>query len=272
MKKISTSNIVENIRRQPFTKASIDHIQEAFQEPIAEILKTLTGSAAGVIVLNGLVDQDSGSDYDITAGSVFYNGEVYKVDAFAGTPPGGQVPVLVLETTYHADDPVRFTDNNEYNVHEIRKLKLQFGASGSGISNFNTLKRFFDELGELFTSGIKTDNIKLKYTTVTIPVWDMDANADYELDLGIAHSAIRRITVLITPDTLEGSGNRRYQLPYHDSAGTLDAWHSEVYQVIGVTAKITIYRRTGGVFDSTDFNGAGGFPTSSRGIVLIEHT
>ena len=142
MKKILTNNIVEDVRRQPFNKASLEHIQESYNEVIADIMKALTDNATGVVVLHGLVDSDGGAtSWNISAGAVLYNGEVFQVDAFVGSDPS-DVPVLVLDETYRAGDPVKFSDNNEYNVHVIRKLKFEMAGTGTGIADFEELVRY----------------------------------------------------------------------------------------------------------------------------------
>lgn len=158
MKKIDTSNIVENTRRQPFTKASYDHLQQAFQEVFTDILKGLTSDAAGVVLLHGCVDADpDADDYDISAGALLYQGEVFQIDAFIGSD-AVLVPVLSIVTTYHADDPVKFTDNNDFNVHEIRKMKWTMAASGSGIADFDELVNFKEKIADNAESDVAVIN------------------------------------------------------------------------------------------------------------------
>lgn len=139
MKRILTSNIQENVRRQPFSKASIEHFQEAFAEVFTAILKNLTSDTINFFRLHGLVNSGAGTDYDISAGAVYYNGEVYLVDAFAGSH-ATQVPVLNFETTFRAGDPVKFTDNNDFNVHEIKKMVITLADTGTGSVDFSALQ------------------------------------------------------------------------------------------------------------------------------------
>lgn len=142
MKKILTDNIIENTRRQPFNKASLEHIQEAFLEVFTSFLKQFTEDTANYFRLHGLVDSDGSSTaWDISAGAVYFNGEVFQVDGFVGTDPV-DVPVLTIATTYRAGDPVKFSDNNDFNVHEIRKMVITLGAPGSGDVNFSSLQQF----------------------------------------------------------------------------------------------------------------------------------
>jgi hypothetical protein len=144
MKKIDTSHIQENVRRQPFNKASFDHIQEAFQEVFTELFKGLTEQATGAVALYGCIDSDAGAtSWNISVGTILYAGEVFTVPGFVGSH-GSNVPVLGIVTTYRAGDPVMFSDNGTYNVHAIRTMQWTMGAPGSGLANFSALKRFKD--------------------------------------------------------------------------------------------------------------------------------
>lgn len=138
MKKVDTSQIVAGLRRLGATKATFDHMQEAYTEALASVITGLAGSA-GVTALFGCINSGSGSNYNISAGSVYYGGEVYDVPLFAGSAGGGQVPVLILQTTYRAGDPVRYSDGSDQNTHSIRKLTWSFGAPGSGLADFSAL-------------------------------------------------------------------------------------------------------------------------------------
>jgi hypothetical protein len=89
--------------------------------------------------LYGLVNTGSGSSYDISAGSVFYNGEVYLVDAASFTITGGQFAVCKIVTSNFSGvnaDPVQFNDGINRNIHEIRKVVISADLGGSGISNY----------------------------------------------------------------------------------------------------------------------------------------
>jgi hypothetical protein len=213
MKKILTSNIVENVRRQPFNKASLEHIQEAFQEVFADLLKGLTDNAAGVVVLHGCVDSDpDADDYDFSAGAVLYNGEVFQVDAFTGSD-ASDVPVLTLSETFRAGDPVTFSDNNNYNVHAIRKLVWGMATAGSGIADFDELVRFKDVLKP---NSVNADGVSLKCKVVEIGDWNMDADALKTVAHGISdYKKIRSIDCIIRND----ADNDYFKLVRGDSNG-----------------------------------------------------
>lgn len=142
MKRVLTNNIQENVRRQPFSKATLEHIQEAFQEVLASILQHIAESTTvGTFLrLHGLINSGEGTDYNISAGAVMYLGEVYQVPAFVGSHESN-VPVLSFVTEYRAGDPVTFTDNNQFNVHEVKRMQISLGAPGSGDVDFSALGR-----------------------------------------------------------------------------------------------------------------------------------
>lgn len=199
MKKILTNNIVENVRRQPFNKASLEHIQEAFQEVFADLLKGLTDNAAGVVVLHGCIDSDpDANDYDISAGAVLYNGEVFQVDAFTGSD-ATDVPVLTLVETYRTGDPVKFSDNNDYNVHVVRKLAWSMAAAGSGIADFDEVVRFKDTIKP---NSVKAGDVEFKVAIFSLGSWDMTVLDLKQVDTGIEflNRKIRGVDIVVYPD------------------------------------------------------------------------
>lgn len=149
MKKIDTSNIALGVRRQGFTKGSLDHLQEGISESLTDLIKGLTSQTASVVALFGVVNSGSGLNYNISAGSLFYNGEDYTIPVFVGTASAGQVPVLSIVSTPRAGDPVKFSDGNSFNVNLIRTMQWSFGASGSGLSDYLALQRLSNLLDAL---------------------------------------------------------------------------------------------------------------------------
>jgi len=145
MKKLDTSPITSSIAF-PVKSGTLDHIQSAYQEALAQTTISLIGSAYDATkcyILYGLVNSGAGPVYNITSGAVFYGGEVFMVDAYSGTTSGSNVVTGVVSTTFFAAsnaDPVTFTDGVIRNVHQIRKVVLQLGLSGSGIADYNNFR------------------------------------------------------------------------------------------------------------------------------------
>lgn len=142
MKKINTSNVTSTAK-QPLLGRSITHLTEGIVETFDSVLKKIiySYSAGDVVILEGLVDSGTvGVNFNISAGSVYYNGEVYQVAAASGVY-AGTVAVLTLTTTYQSGDPVQFTDGSTHNVHEINKMVISNAASGSGTKNYTACKK-----------------------------------------------------------------------------------------------------------------------------------
>lgn len=129
----------------PVKAGTLTHLQASYAEAIAEAVKGYIGSAydpTKVYVLQGCVNSGSGSNYIISAGSVFFNGEVYLVDAATFTITGSNVAVgsIVLSFFAEADaDPVTFTDGVARNIHQIKKIVYAPALSGAGAGDFSAL-------------------------------------------------------------------------------------------------------------------------------------
>ena len=123
-------------------QGSFVFLQAAYTEMLAGLTLQQIGaqySTTQVYVVWGCVNTGDTTNYNISAGLVFYNGELFNVDAQTLTVSSGQVATFSLAksnfTTYA--DPVTFTDGQTHSVHNIRKLNLVSGSSGSGISGTN---------------------------------------------------------------------------------------------------------------------------------------
>lgn len=141
MRKLNVSAITTSIA-MPVKSGSLDHIQNAYTEAISEAVKGLVGSSysSGVMyILSGMNNTGTYPDYNISAGSVFFNGEVYLVDAAAFTVTGPQFAVCKIVTTQFTGtnaDSVTFSDGVPRNIHDIRKVQVVADLGGSGISNY----------------------------------------------------------------------------------------------------------------------------------------
>jgi hypothetical protein len=143
MRKLKTSNITTTVG-MPIKSGSLDHIQDAYIENFNSIIKNLIGrqyDATKCYILDGLINTTAGTlTYTLTAGSVFYQNEVFQVDAVTLTVAAGQNPNLSINTTFFSGtnaDPVTFTDSVPRNVHEIRKIGFTVGTTAPNISYDN---------------------------------------------------------------------------------------------------------------------------------------
>src|SRR5688572_15233943 len=108
MKQIDWSHTTGSVKLKAI-KDTWQHLEEAAKESLANFVKGFNVSDSDYTILHGLVNSGGGSTYTISAGAVYHDGEIFPVDAFSGTAGGGQVPVLALDTTYRAVDPVLYS-------------------------------------------------------------------------------------------------------------------------------------------------------------------
>lgn len=141
MKKLDTSAIAPGIAFKP-KGGTLMFLQLAYQEALAELTYNKIGSSYDPTkgyILNGCVNTGSGSNYVISAGSIFFNGEIFIVPAATFTISGGNVAEGAITTTQYITDadPSVFTDGVSRNVHNIRQIVFAPALSGSGSVDFN---------------------------------------------------------------------------------------------------------------------------------------
>lgn len=139
MKKINTSNVTST-SRQPFLGRSVTHLVESVKEGDDSIVQGIIQDTAKATILWGLTNSTpGGATYTLTAGGIYFGGEVYSVDAQTVTVTGANRLVAKITTTYQGGDPVTMTDGTLKNVHEIRKIVFSDAASGSGDFDFGDI-------------------------------------------------------------------------------------------------------------------------------------
>lgn len=173
MKKINTSNVTGS-SRQPLLGRSISHLNEGIVESFVSVFKAmmLDGYTTNdVVIMHGCVNSGStsgaGNPFNVTAGAVYYNDEIYQVDAITGVFSGTNVLVANLSTTYQIGDPVTMTDGSTKNVHEIKKVVISQAASGSGIKNHTDFKKPFSK----FIARIKDHTNTYQIDGTNYPTW-----------------------------------------------------------------------------------------------------
>jgi hypothetical protein len=123
-------------------QGTLKFLQDANYEALGSIVQGLIGATyntSTVYVLNGCKNTGAGSNYIIGGGAVFYNGEIFLVDAASFSISGINVAVCTLAVTQYTTnaDPVTFSDLSTHNVHNVRKVLISSGTSGSGLSDYS---------------------------------------------------------------------------------------------------------------------------------------
>ena len=140
MRKLDTSAVTTTVGF-PVKSGTWVHLQAAYQEALTALANSIIGRLPdnnNFYILYGCVNTGTYPTYNISAGAIYYSGEVYLVDATTFNA-GALVAVGNIVTTNFVTnaDPVLFTDNVSRSVHQIRKIVFTAGTSGSGICDFS---------------------------------------------------------------------------------------------------------------------------------------
>lgn len=135
MKKLDVSSITDSAE-MPIKSGTLQFLQDANSEVFSSMLIGLIGSSYNpnaIYILYGAVNSGIGLTYNISAGACFYQGEVFQIDLTSFTMTSGN-PVFSIATTQYTTnaDPVTFTNNSQYNVHNIRKMAISAGGASIG--------------------------------------------------------------------------------------------------------------------------------------------
>ncbi len=171
MRKLDTSGASTSVS-QPFKAGTAVHLQLAYQEALNALAQNIVGPGWVnniVYVLFGCVNGGIGTNFNMTAGAVYYQGEVFLVDAASFTTSGPNVAIANIDLTYFTDvsaDPTTFSDGSLHNVHQVRKIKITRGLTGtSPVGDFSDFKqtqlvlvnRIFPTLGATYTVKFDQD-------------------------------------------------------------------------------------------------------------------
>lgn len=88
-----------------------------------------------IIILYGcnITDANDDGTWDVEAGKVYYNGEVYDVDASSVAFPDGRVWKIIS-----TDESAKFNDGASYVIRQTNKMAVVNGLPGSGIADTAT--------------------------------------------------------------------------------------------------------------------------------------
>jgi hypothetical protein len=267
MKKIETTNIAA-LAKAPYLKATHDQYTETIQETTASIIKGLLGpyTTGDVIILHGcVVTATIPGTSSVTAGAIYYNGEIYQVDANASIATAANTLVWNTVTTYRSGDPVQWSDLTSRNLHAEVKFVLSNAVSGTGIANYNgaTVKYMMEGAPIYKTSaGVSSYIPRIRTKVIEIGDWNMDSNGNPATAPvhGIADmEKIVNVSVLIRPNAATSV------LPLSRANGATDGLAAGGFSINSTT--LTLFRVTGGAWDDAAYNSTG----FNRGWIYIQY-
>lgn len=124
----------------PIKSGTLQFIQEAHKEALNGLIKNIIENPLvdTIYILSGCVNSGTLPNYDISAGVLYVNGEIFDFDGALFTTTGLQKAYARIETTQYVTnaDPVQFTDGVNRNVHNIRKIVIENTITSSGLPEF----------------------------------------------------------------------------------------------------------------------------------------
>jgi hypothetical protein len=202
MKRILTSSVTGTVG-QPFLAPSLSFLQDSYKEVVNALINGLiTYTTNDVVVIYGCVISGAGP-YAVTAGAIYYNGEIYLVDANASvTVSGGETLIWdIIQTFDGTIDPIAFSDSLTYSVHQISKIALQSGVSGSGIADYDAATvKYLNE----WNSSTSTASVTASSGTITLckRKWRYENNTlllNYEVNIQLTGTYVNDIFSVTIP-------------------------------------------------------------------------
>lgn len=128
----------------PVKKGTLQFLQDSYTEIVSGIVQALLSpnyNPGTVYILYGVINATPPPIYTISSGFAFYNGELFFIDATSFSTVGSNTAIIQIVTTQYTTDadPVILTDSTSHNMHNIRKMQIVEGASGTGIVDVSSL-------------------------------------------------------------------------------------------------------------------------------------
>lgn len=112
----------------PFVLDDLRFMDDAVRDAIQKLIIGLNGGALNCIVQGMDVTPGMGTNEDIAAGYLMYNGELLRVDAHsAGTVDIADYQKLIIEETFDAAGTKTFEDGGVHETYVLRRAKLEAG-------------------------------------------------------------------------------------------------------------------------------------------------
>ena len=168
MKTLDLSAVTPSIGIIP-QKDTVEHITSSYLEGVASLAKSMipiSWQTGKLVILHGCVATGSNPGArTLTAGAVFYNGEVYQVPAASFTTTGSQIGIWTLQDVNTGTES-KLTDGSDVHVLVDNKFVFSAGLAGSGdfdesSTNIKTQGKWISGATTLLFSAVTGDGLTL---------------------------------------------------------------------------------------------------------------
>ncbi len=254
----------------PFTNEDLNDVfQGEIWAAMQAMLSQYDSDAEGVIV-SGCVVTPNASNFDMTAGIVYLNGEFMRVDAVTN-----QTFTKYIKASTPTNVTRTFNDAASKTFILEKKAEVSGTADGGGqeitiSSLYSSLYRRLEFLMGSHTVKVVaagTESTKRILTKVIeIGDWNMDSTPSVNVAHGLSdQSKIRSVSVLIRSDS-GGNTSIISNSCVNDITGIGGSQEAWVYYA-NTSTNIGLARRTGGIFDGPSYDST----SYNRGWVTIQY-
>lgn len=133
MKTLDLSAVTPSVGIIP-QKDTVEHITSSYLEGVASLAKSIIPTSwqtGKLVILHGCVDTGTPPTRTLSAGAVYYNGEVYQVPAASFTTTGLQIGIWTLQDVNTGTES-KLTDGSDVHILVNNKFVFAAGLAGSG--------------------------------------------------------------------------------------------------------------------------------------------
>jgi len=257
MKTLDLSAVTPSIGIIP-QKDTVEHITSSYLEGVASLAKSMipiSWQTGKLVILHGCVDSGTPPTRTLSAGAVFYNGEVYQVPAASFTTTGLQIGIWTLQDVNTGTES-KLTDGSDVHVLVDNKFVFAAGLAGSGDFDEGSVDIF--NIPVLYTQN--PDGIITR--TVEIGNWDMSITDNISVNLSsFVTNTLKIVSIncVVFKDDGKAINFESVDSTTFDSQGCIG--------FINDSTKVTaLFRKTGGVFDSGEYSAIG-----NRGYLTVKY-
>lgn len=172
---------ITSTAKQPYLRQTHQHYNDMIDELTKAYGETIVADSAAVTILWGCENTGTGTGIGqsavISAGAVYYNGEIYQVPAFSTASIVNGLKGTIT-TTYAGIDPILFSDSTTHNVHQIKTMVISDATSGFQYSTWKSIKRAWKTM-QITDSDIQL-NVAGTFTVANATQKQLNYNIDYK--------------------------------------------------------------------------------------------